>query len=89
MSDKSELNELELEKVTGGIEDVTPDVIVYYRDTEDGIIKPFRLGDVEFPEQRAKNWCSTNNKIYVDHEVVGSSTKTYDSQTLLNSLGNN
>jgi len=84
------MNKLEIEelaKVTGGHEiPYTPNVIVTYKDTDDGILQDKELGDVVPPEQKAKDWCKDNNKIYVDYRIGTGSTVSYDTQVLLDNL---
>jgi len=91
MSKIEELKEEELEKVTGGAGESIPtrNVLVYYKDTVDGMdlwtdLGRYPTADAEANgEAMAKEWCATNNKIYYGWEVANLLTNNYDAQKLL------
>lgn len=94
MSNKKQFNDDELEKVAGGEEtpSTTNNVIVKYKNTVDGKILEYDLGRFEISyaqtmgESLARDWCTTNNKIYDSYYLADLLTNNYDTRVLLDSL---
>jgi len=89
-----ELNDKKLEKVIGGeaTSQQTYNVLVKYKETEDGMILTEDLGRYEKTyaetngETIAREWCTTNNKIYDSYYLGDIKTNNYDTRILLDTL---
>jgi len=90
MSNKNQLSEESLEKVTGGEESSNQQSVLYikYKETEDGKVLSYEYGKVDSLQAKAlaEEWCSLNNKIYVDYTLMKGATNSFDTQVLLDSI---
>jgi len=94
MSNRKELSDEELDKVTGGEGENldTRNVVVRYKETIDGIELWNDLG--RFPiaqaqadgETMAKEWCVLNNMIYTGWNLANFLSNNYDAKELLNTV---
>jgi len=94
MSELKELNDEELEQVTGGTGEGIPtrNVMVGYQDVTGGQVLYEDLGRYEtayaeeYGESIAKEWCIANNKIYFDYHIANLLTNNYKATELLETV---